>query len=56
MSKTLVEVLLQLFAIIVKEDNVTNAERDKIIEILKNQLNEELVQKYIQFLIMKLIN
>lgn len=49
MSKTLVEVLLQLFAIIVKENNVTNAERNKIVEILKNQLNEELVQKYILF-------
>ncbi len=49
MSKTLVEVLLQLFAIIIKENKVTNAERNKIIEILKNQLNEELVQKYILF-------
>jgi len=48
-SKTLLEVLLKLFAIIVKEDQVTNAEREKIKEILKNQLNEELVQEYISF-------
>ncbi len=49
MSKTLLEVLLKLFAIIVKEDQVTNAEREKIKEILKNQLNKELVQHYIKF-------
>ncbi|MCF6359967.1 MAG: ATP-binding cassette domain-containing protein [Cyclobacteriaceae bacterium] len=49
MSKTLLEVLLKLFAIIIKEGQVTNAEREKIKEILKNQLNKELVQQYIKF-------
>lgn len=49
MSKTLIEVLLKLFAIIIKEDRVTSEERDKIKEVLKNQLNEDLVQKYILF-------
>ncbi len=49
MSKTLLEVLLKLFAIIVKEDQVTNDEREKIKEILKNQLNKDLVQQYITF-------
>lgn len=49
MSKKLVEALLKLFAIIVREDNVTRDERDKIREVLKNQLNEDLVQKYITF-------
>lgn len=49
MSKTLLEVLLKLFAIIVKEDKVTNDERDKIKEVLKNQLNEDLVHKYMTF-------
>jgi len=48
-SKTLLEVLLKLFAIIIREDKVTSDERDKIKEVLKNQLNEELVQKYITF-------
>ncbi len=46
-SKTLLEVLIKLFAIIVKEDKVTSDEREKIKEVLKNQLNEDLVQKYI---------
>ena len=49
MSKALLEVLLKLFAIIVKEDKVTSDERDKIKEVLKNQLNEDLVHKYITF-------
>ena len=47
MSKKLVEALLKLFAIIVREDKVTTDERNKIKEVLKNQLNEDLVQKYI---------
>lgn len=48
-SKTLLEVLIKLFAIIIKEDRVTSDERDKIKEVLKNQLNEDLVLKYITF-------
>jgi len=48
-SKTLLEALLKLFAIIVKEDNVTHAEREKIRDVLKNQLNEDFVIKYMDF-------
>ena len=49
MSKTLLEALLKLFAIIVKEDNVTRAEREKIRDVLQNQLNEDFVLKYMDF-------
>ncbi|MCB0494504.1 MAG: ATP-binding cassette domain-containing protein [Cyclobacteriaceae bacterium] len=46
MSKTLLEALLKLFAIVIKEDNVTKDERNKVRDVLKNQLNEDLVQNY----------
>lgn len=49
MSKALLEALLKLFAIIAKEDNVTQEEREKIRLILKNNLNDELVEEYMQF-------
>ena len=49
MSKTLLEALIKLFAIVIKEDNVTKDERNKVRDVLKNQLNEDLVQSYMVF-------
>ena len=49
MSKTLLEALIKLFAIVIKEDDVTKDERNKVQDVLKNQLNEDLVQSYMVF-------
>lgn len=49
MSKTLLEALIKLFAIVIKEDDVTKDERNKVRDVLKNQLNEDLVQSYMVF-------
>ena len=49
MSKTLLEVLIKLFAIVIREDKVTKDERNKVRDVLKNQLNEDLVQTYMEF-------
>ena len=47
MSKALLEALIRLLAIIAKEDDVTIEERDKVKLVLRNQLNDELVEKYL---------
>jgi ABC-type multidrug transport system ATPase subunit/uncharacterized tellurite resistance protein B-like protein len=48
MSKALLEALVKLLAIIAKEDDVTVEERDKVKLVLRNQLNDELVEEYIK--------
>ena len=46
MSKALIEALIKLFAIIAKEDDITVDERDKVKLILRNVLNDDLVEEY----------
>jgi len=46
MSKALIEALIKLFAIIAKEDDITVEERDKVKLILRNVLNDDLVEEY----------
>ena len=48
MSKALIEALIKLFAIVAKVDGITDDERDKARLILRNQLNEDLADEYMQ--------
>jgi ABC-type multidrug transport system ATPase subunit/uncharacterized tellurite resistance protein B-like protein len=48
MSKALVEALIRLFAIIAKEDDVTEDEREKVRLVLRNVLNDDLVAEYME--------
>ena len=48
MSKALLEALIKLLAILAKEDDVTREERDKVRLVLRNRLNDEQVEKYMQ--------
>ena len=49
MSKSLLEALLKIFAIIVKIDEVTDSEKNKLRDVLGNQLSDQLVDEYMQF-------
>ena len=48
MSKVLIEALIKLFAIIAKEDGITEDEREKVRLVLRNVLNDDLVAEYMQ--------
>ena len=49
MSKALLKALLKIFALIIKVDEVTEEERQRLEEALGNQLNQKLVQFYMDF-------
>ena len=46
MSKALIEAIIKLFAILAKEDDVTQDEVDKVKLVLRNILNDEQVEEY----------
>ena len=48
MSERILKALMQLFAIIAKVDGVTSASRGIVESFLKQQLNQELVDQYLQ--------
>jgi len=48
MSKALIEALIKLFAIIAKEDGITEDEREKVRLVLRNSLNDDLVAEYME--------
>ena len=48
MSKALIEALIKLFAIVAKEDGITEDEREKVRLVLRNLLNDDLVLEYME--------
>jgi ABC-type multidrug transport system ATPase subunit/uncharacterized tellurite resistance protein B-like protein len=48
MSEILLQAIIKLFAIVAKEDNVTEDERNQILEFLNEHLNENAVASHLQ--------
>src|SRR6185503_19144349 len=48
MSERILKALMQMFAIIAKVDGVTNTGRSIVQSFLKQQLNQEMVEQYLQ--------
>ncbi len=49
MSEALLKAILDLFILVIKEDGITESERDKVVEFLNHHLNQKNVQRYLAY-------
>ena len=49
MSESLLKAILDLFILIIKEDNISESERDKVMEFLNQHLSQKNVQMYLEY-------
>ena len=49
MSESLLKAILDLFILVIKEDDITESERDKVVEFLNQHLSQKNVQMYLEY-------